>query len=359
MQTNAAPSINVQQQPRQRRTVKSILGLLGSLIFLGAALYVLDWQALQQTLATINPWLFALAVCIVLIEMVTMNLRWHELIKQLVPLSLTQHMQHFFYGMFLNTFTPPNMGGDAYRIMVLGAHAPGKLAVVVGLVRERLLGILGLFGFYLVCLGGGLVSKPAEKLGDAQTLFVAVGLLIVIASIGILLAPVVLDRLATWAASRLSARLAVALRHGSAAMHFSSRRVFIRLFGLSLLTVWLWVLTVQIIALDLGVHMSWQTLGLIVVLVELVRSLPVSIQGIGVREGAYAYLFSRLGEASETGFILGMISYLALSVAIVVTGVVGFGCQVVAKRRRHVHKEGDSKEPAPRRTPREHTTSYP
>jgi uncharacterized protein (TIRG00374 family) len=270
-------------------------------------------------------------VCIVLVEMVIMNLRWNEIIKHSVPLPRLQHMQHYFYGTFLNNFTPANLGGDAYRIIALSGHATGKLEVIVGLVRERLLGVLALFGFYLFCLAGSLVGKQAA-LGDAQTLFVAAGVVTFVAGIGLLLAPAVLDRLATWIEPRLSERFATTLRHCCTAMHLSSSGGFTKLIALSLLTVWLWVLAVQTIAFDLGVHMSWKTLGLIVVLVELIRSVPISIQGIGVREGTYAYLFSRLGEPSEVGFILGMMSYLALSVAIVVAGLVGFGCQIAAKR---------------------------
>jgi hypothetical protein len=85
-----------------------------------------------------------------------------------------------------------------------------------------------------------------------------------------------------------------------------------RLVGLSLLGVYVWVLTVQMVAHHLGLQVSWLLLGMIVVLVELIRLVPISVQGIGVREGAYAYLFAMIGESSENGFLVGTISYLAL-----------------------------------------------
>jgi hypothetical protein len=119
-----------------------------------------------------------------------------------------------------------------------------------------------------------------------------------------------------------------------AALWFDSLASFVKLIGLSFLAMGLWILTVHMVAVDLGLHVSWLTLGMIVVLVELVRLLPVSIQGIGVREGAYAYLFSVIGESSEAGFVLGTVSYLALSLSVLMAGVVGFGCLIVEKQYR-------------------------
>ena len=59
------------------------------------------------------------------------------------------------------------------------------------------------------------------------------------------------------------------------------------------------------------------------VLVELIRLIPISIQGIGVREGMFAYFCGKLGISPEAGFILGTVSYLALSLSIVIAGFFG------------------------------------
>ena len=81
-----------------------------------------------------------------------------------------------------------------------------------------------------------------------------------------------------------------------------------------------WILAVHVIAIDLNVI----TLGVIVVLVELVRLVPVTIQGIGVREVAFAYFAGIVGESPESGFVLGTVSYLALTFSILISGAVGW-----------------------------------
>jgi hypothetical protein len=119
------------------------------------------------------------------------------------------------------------------------------------------------------------------------------------------------------------------------ALRFESPAHFAEILGLSCLAVCVWVLTVHMVTAYLGLHLSWVMLGMIVVLVEFVRLLPVSIQGIGIREGAYAYLFGVIGESSEAGFIVGAISYLALSLSVFIAGAVGFGCLMIARQHRY------------------------
>jgi hypothetical protein len=53
------------------------------------------------------------------------------------------------------------------------------------------------------------------------------------------------------------------------------------------------------------------------------------VQGIGLREGAFATLFGLFGQAHEDGFVLGAIAYIALSLSIVVTGT--FGALMLAR----------------------------
>jgi hypothetical protein len=64
-------------------------------------------------------------------------------------------------------------------------------------------------------------------------------------------------------------------------------------------------------------------LGLIGILSDLLRQIPISIQGIGVREGVFAWLYVLAGGTAEAGFILGLASYLALSISLVLVGALG------------------------------------
>ena len=107
-------------------------------------------------------------------------------------------------------------------------------------------------------------------------------------------------------------------------MKFDSMRNFLWLMTCSAAGVALWVLAVWLVASDLGMKIPLLSLGANVVLTELVRLVPVTIQGIGLREGTFAYLLASLGESAEAGFVLGAVSYVALSCAIIVCGALSW-----------------------------------
>jgi len=95
------------------------------------------------------------------------------------------------------------------------------------------------------------------------------------------------------------------------------------LVGWSLLALALWIAAVQFVAAWLGLDVPWHVLLAIATATELIRIVPITIQGLGLREGAYAALFGLSGYAPEMGFVLGAAAYLALSVALVLSGAVG------------------------------------
>ena len=58
-------------------------------------------------------------------------------------------------------------------------------------------------------------------------------------------------------------------------------------------------------------------------LIEIVRFVPLSIQGIGIREGGFATLFAFIGFDPETGFTIGLLGYTALSLTQLLIGLTG------------------------------------
>ena len=107
------------------------------------------------------------------------------------------------------------------------------------------------------------------------------------------------------------------------ASRYKTLREFITLFSLSALSLGIWYSALLYLAASMHIKILPVALGVVVVLAELIRLLPITIQGIGLREGAYAYVFTLLGAPSEAGFALSAVAYLALSLAIILLGAIG------------------------------------
>ena len=69
-----------------------------------------------------------------------------------------------------------------------------------------------------------------------------------------------------------------------------------RLGGLSLLAWASWAATVLTIGSNLNLNLPIATVAMIVSLTEIIRLVPISFQGIGIREGAF---FNLIGLAED------------------------------------------------------------
>lgn len=294
-----------------------------SLGLLALALYLLDWTELKTTALALNPWVFALVVGLLVLEFPILGLRWYLLVRHLTPMGFWAIMRNYFTSVFFNIFSPAQVGADIYRFLTLKNNVEkGNHEIVKVLFQERILGLLGYLFFYLICLailiGQGLLSATERS---AVFLVFAAGAVFILTAYAF--TPFVLKLLSTLSLVQRSQRLCSFLEHTREAVHFGGGARFSQLLTLTLLAVFNWTLVVMIVAMDIGSDAGFWELGLVSTISEFARMLPISVQGIGVREPSFAFFYAQLGHSAETGFIVGTFSFLALSVSIILAGVIG------------------------------------
>jgi hypothetical protein len=62
-------------------------------------------------------------------------------------------------------------------------------------------------------------------------------------------------------------------------------------------------------------------------------AIPVSLNGLGLREGGYIYLLSAIGIGSETGIAFGLLLFLIVALDSLIGGVI-FLLQRIPRRAR-------------------------
>jgi len=300
--------------------VKRWLRLAASLGLLSAAFYVLDWRAMELTLRKVSAAGLISAFAATLPIFAVLGWRWHLIVQPVAPQPPIEHLRHYLFGTFLNTLTPANLGGDVYRVLSLRPQAPAMSAVIVAVLRERALGLLA---YFVACA----VLAAASALGN-RALPALVGYAGVVTALGaaaLLLVP----RFVTapllgmkWIRDRPA--FAVGIELFDRAMRFQSLKQFVTLFALSVLGVALWVGAVALVARDLGMSVALSALGLVVVLTELLRMLPITVQGLGLREVTFAFLLGLMGSPAEASFVVGAVSYLVLTCTLIACGLTGW-----------------------------------
>jgi hypothetical protein len=78
-----------------------------------------------------------------------------------------------------------------------------------------------------------------------------------------------------------------------------------------------------VVASPLNLGLPIALLAMIVSLTEIIRLVPISFQGIGVREGVFSALAGLAGSSPASGFVVAAVAYAALSLALAISGVIG------------------------------------
>lgn len=202
----------------------------------------------------------------------------------------------YFVGLFFNNFLPGNVGGDAVKVFDLGRREGRTAAVFGGTVLDRLLGLfaLTLLALAAVLLAGVLGTRLPPVYPLVLALLVWLGILALLLSRRISGVAEALLRRLPW--PRLGDRF-VSVRDEFATYR---RRPFL------LVRVLAWALGVQglrvathiLVAAGLGLALGEGRILQLFVLVPMLGiliSLPVSFNGLGLREVAAADLFVAVG----------------------------------------------------------------
>ena len=260
-----------------------------------------DFEQVRTALVRINPLLLAVAIALHFLSFVAGGVRWWLLFRHLNgSIAFRQLWPSYYLGVFYNNLLPSIYGGDLARTARLYAAGFGGSALVSSAFVDRVLGLVALVSMGVIAL----LFAPA---GFENRLALGVfGL-----SLMALLPMLVIALLPRWARlldtgfgsrwPRLHAVLSCFPRYRSAP------GLMLTAFGLSVLNQLMVVLVLLMLAPGLGVHLPVFQFMVVLILVFLVASLPISLGGLGAREGAMMALLLPLGVDAT--------SVLALSAA--------------------------------------------
>ncbi len=238
--------------------------------------------------------------------------RWRLVLGDTAP-ALATLGRIYLIGWFFSLFLPTSVGGDAVRALAVARGRASAGEALSSIVLERLLGLLAL----AVLLVAGCLLAPAIVTGalDGAGLALSGWSLAAAAGVGALL---------LWIALRVGRRVPriMAAARDAAALWSRFRRSPSRLgsaFAVSLLVQATYIAVWYDLSWSLRLEVPFLAFLVFVPLVSLAAMLPVTLSGLGVREGVWVLLLARFGvpAANAVGFSL---AYYGAGLAL---GVVG------------------------------------
>jgi uncharacterized membrane protein YbhN (UPF0104 family) len=304
-------------QPPASPTVRKGRPILGFALRAGAGLLIValllwhyDVRPVLHQLARERPAFFLAVIAIYVAGQVMSAWRWSLLGAILkIPAPFIDYLSYAFIGMFTNVFVPGLVGGDALRAVYLGRRHQRMGDAIASVAADRVVGLVGLFW-----LAATAAAAMSVKLPSTVTLpTIAVG---VISLAGFAALPLI-GRLA----ARMQARIAAIA--ATIAPYLDRPLGMMPALGLSVALQMSLAICQWILARGLGFSAPLTLFVLCVPIANVFASLPVTLNGLGVRETAYLMLFGMAGMAKADAIALGLLWFAATALGNL-TGVVAF-----------------------------------
>ncbi len=234
--------------------------------------------------------------------------RWQLLSKPLgFKRSVGQCIRFYFVGMFFNLFLLTSVGGDVVRAWYLDGGSGRKTKAFVSVLADRSSGLIVLL--LLACLGVALSPIPVERWITASVSCMG-GFMVV----GLILAPLLLGQARRFERiERLTDPLAV---------YFKLPQLMLLTTFLSLVIQAGNVVLVWLVGQAIGAAVPFSYYWIMVPLVTLLTLLPISLNGMGIREGSTILFLTPLGVNHATALTLAVLWFAVGTTASLFGGLV-------------------------------------
>lgn len=305
---------------------------LFSLSLVGALLYFVDWRQSLTLLRQIDPLPLLLALPLFPLGLWISAEKWRLLLLvHQLRIGSWQLLQWYWIGAFLSNFLPSSIGGDVSRL-AFTRHMGRMAEVAASIVMERLtgFGVLLAFSTLSLILGGGYLQEP----GLEPLLWLLVAGSAVVLGLTVCCG----NHLAGLVNGLCAGRQGLLFRWLAKGNKVAQALAFYRGYGritvicllLSLLFYVLTIIAHYLFFHSLDIPISLAGVFLIVPLITLISALPISVNSLGLAEGAYVLLFTQVGIPPEECFAVAL---LIRFVQLLLTSLGGI-LLLIAKRKR-------------------------
>jgi len=311
VQTMETPTADAQPPTKRRRWV---LGLrMGtSLAMLGVLLWRMphvDTDKLVPEWNRETGLFLAGAALLTLFGFVLSTMRWRTVLSALgQDVGLRHLLSHNLAGQFVSNVLPTTIGGDVVRVSRLSKENGESATSFASVVLERLTGWLVL---PIITLVGFLVNPGLRHLGNATSVAIALAAGTLVALL-VVIAAVASHRFGTRVAGSDGwRRFAAAVHLGlSRLRHRPAAAMYVLLVGFAYQLVLVFAALMAAKAVGIGIAVGPTALLAFFPAVLIAQVMPISISGLGVREGAFVLFLTPLGVPAAQAIALGLLLYL-------------------------------------------------
>ncbi|MHB1346004.1 MAG: lysylphosphatidylglycerol synthase transmembrane domain-containing protein [Candidatus Humimicrobiaceae bacterium] len=297
------------------------------IVSLGLIIYLVltqfrDFRTIASTLKDISLPLIILSAATHIYGIWITAYRWQSLLKtQGVRLSILSLSASTLVGLFFNNFLPTSIGGDVYRAydVTKKSDLPMSSSISI-LVVERLSGIIASAAFAAAALFLGFTAIGEKSIIIPILIFLAASIFIFF----LILNPNILGL------HRLAKKVKLLQKIIDKLSNVYNTFLSFKKYKWTLVRVIIFSLTLQFAVIvnywlaskSLGIPLNLEVFIFIVPVVSIISMLPISLGGIGVREGSLVFLMVSLGAQNAKAAMCSLLLFTMLLVMGIIGGLI-------------------------------------
>jgi glycosyltransferase 2 family protein len=288
-----------------------------SLSLLGLLFWKTDLSRFSIAFRNMNALLFLVSFLSFLLLFLPMSYRWQIILRVLgIDAPIQKLYKTYLVGVFFNNFFPTTIGGDIVRGYSLYQFTQKGKEAVVSVMVERFLGFTSLI---MIAVAALALTYPSLHDPLLAWLILAAFLVYLVALIAMVTPTIfsLADRcLQKLRSPKLGSKLVQLPEVIS--LYKSSPFILSRLVFFSLILQSLAILIYYILCRSLHLDIPLIDIFLFLPMISLVSMIPISLGGLGIREGMTVYLFQKIGidSAHALSLSLAWFSIILLSSAV-------------------------------------------
>jgi hypothetical protein len=279
-----------------------------SLILLILLFGMIDRQALLDVFLNIRPVYYIGGVLLYLGVIGLSAIRW-QLILQTAgePVNLWRLVVINFVGSFFNIFLPTAAGGDLARMYELSNSSRAGAHNVSSVLLDRLIGLASLV----------IIALVAVMVGFQYVASYAISLMVIGLTLAMIVGWALFFNRRFMRQFRWTFRLPVMIKAEAKirqlydSLHDLQQqpRLMLSTFIFSFIVQMLNVVSAILIARALGIQVSALYFFIFYPITWVITMIPLSVNGLGLREGAFLFLFGQVGVTSSEAVALSLLVY--------------------------------------------------
>jgi uncharacterized membrane protein YbhN (UPF0104 family) len=285
--------------------VRKYVRIAVSALLLSLIAWRTNWSEVGDKFAHLRFDLWFAAVGLYLLAQIASARRWQLFAKELrFEHTLPQYCAYSFIGLFFSLFLPTLVGGDVMRVWYLNGQSGRKWAAAASVILERINGLLILIATACVGVLISPVDLPWWIVGSVWGIAAC-------ACVGLVSTPI----LQRWQTLSLDWRRQLQM--------FLDLLCFPKLLVessvMSILVQIAGVLILWCLGIGLGLDVPLAYYCVLVPMVTLLMLLPISVNGMGVREGGTVLFLAPLGVGESAALTLAFL-WFATGIAVSLVG---------------------------------------